>query len=104
MRVIDRSFTLTVPSKDAVQSSRGLSGCWELGPVGVHRNVKISLRWPRRSYFRPSSTVQIFAVESSEQEASSSPPGLQQTAFTSSSWPVRQRRGVFSSLGNTWQM
>jgi hypothetical protein len=52
----------------------------------------------------PSSAVQIFAVESSEQLASSSPPGLQQTALTSSSCPDRQRSGVFSSAQDTWQM
>mmetsp|Transcript_11402 Transcript_11402/g.24885 ORF Transcript_11402/g.24885 Transcript_11402/m.24885 type:complete len:223 (-) Transcript_11402:579-1247(-) len=96
--------TFTVPSNEAVQSWLGRRGFLEPGPVGVQRRVNISFRCPRRSNLRPSSAVQIFAVLSSEQLASMCPPGLQQTALTSSSCPVRQRRGTLSPVEEAWQM
>ena len=49
--------TLTVPSKDAVQSSSGFSLCGECGPVGVHFKLKISFECPFKSNFNPDSAA-----------------------------------------------
>ena len=78
--------TFTVPSKEAEQSSSGLSGLADPGPQGVHRTVYISFSWPVNSALSPSSSVHILAVKSSEHEARKVPPGLQLIAFTSSVW------------------
>mmetsp|Transcript_2297 Transcript_2297/g.3140 ORF Transcript_2297/g.3140 Transcript_2297/m.3140 type:complete len:220 (-) Transcript_2297:1137-1796(-) len=96
--------TLTVASKEAVQRYRGLSILAECGPVGVHLRPIISLVCPLKSNRSPFSSVHILAVASSEQLASSNPPGLQQMKLTSSWWPVNVAEDLLTSAADTWQM